>query len=656
MRLGFLLACWLLCSLPLMASLDPGPALPACRVEAPPVVDGDLEDVAWGLAPRVTGFVRMDVDRPPAEQTEAWICYDRSRLYAAFRCHDRLPGRIVAIQTKRNGNIHHDDQVFLSLDPRHDHQGRFFFAITANGTQSESIPGGSAAQVGWKGDWQAAARLVPGGWQAELAIPLAMLRYPPGQDTFGVQFGRLLSREREWSVWPFLGAPREEADRAANLVGLQLPALRPPTVVMPYLLSEAREGSRRPLSLGLDLKRTLPGGLVAVGTLHPDFRTIEDEVLSIDYTYTEQYRDERRPFFTEGGGYLPSNRIFYTPRIGSFDLGAKLSGSVGNRQYGLLYAAAPGASEDLAARFALSPTLDNSLSLGMVSHWGGEQEQGFAWEADYAQQQTRSWGALGFSAGLSGSDGPAGRGLATSLGLSRRLGVGHWDHGLSYSSVSRGFTPPLGYTPEVGLRQLSLWANRDRRYDQGRCQQASSYVSAFTGPADDGYRNGLSLYRRLSYRSGRWYSGGANLEQREAHADATVRMQLGWNHEDFYRTGRVGFTFGRRAGGRYRFARASQGWRFGTRAYGQVELEHLRMTPPDDIRDELQAILTLGYDLDPEHGFSFRLIDRSGRCNASASYRQQVRQGCDAFLVLGDPNSDTTEARAALKLVWPLLY
>ena len=80
------------------------------------------------------------------------------------------------------------------------------------------------------------------------------------------------------------------------------------------------------------------------------------------------------------------------------------------------------------------------------------------------------------------------------------------------------------------------------------------------------------------------------------------------------------------------------------------------MDAPGDIRDELQVVGTTGWDISPERSVHCRMISRSGKVNASLSYRQEVRQGADAYLILGDPNAEATVSRIALKLVWPVLY
>ena len=52
------------------------PHIPAIKVNSPPKIDGDLNDAAWKIAAKVTGFWRTDRDQLAQEQTEVLICYD----------------------------------------------------------------------------------------------------------------------------------------------------------------------------------------------------------------------------------------------------------------------------------------------------------------------------------------------------------------------------------------------------------------------------------------------------------------------------------------------------------------------------------------------------------------------------------------------------
>ena len=114
------------------------PEIKAVSLEPPPTIDGALDDPAWQAAPEVTGLTHER--NPPAEETRVRVGHDATRLYFAFRCLDREPGSIRALQTKRNGDMESDDTVTVGLNPLADRRTMYWFTVNARGTQQEEIP------------------------------------------------------------------------------------------------------------------------------------------------------------------------------------------------------------------------------------------------------------------------------------------------------------------------------------------------------------------------------------------------------------------------------------------------------------------------------------------------------------------------------------
>jgi hypothetical protein len=109
---------------------------------------------------------------------------------------------------------------------------------------------------------------------------------------------------------------------------------------------------------------------------------------------------------------------------------------------------------------------------------------------------------------------------------------------------------------------------------------------------------------------------------------------------------------GRLDGGRYLFASLNKGFKLNDRLSWGLSVERLSLDYPDD-RDDLhvnQATISGVYDLTSEKGIVFRLIGNDQGGNAYAAYRQELRKGADAFLILGDPNSPTFQKRIGFKI------
>jgi len=68
----------------------------------------------------------------------------------------------------------------MDIDSQGSRHGFSTFITTARGTQFEQLEGGTADNITWTGDWKTATRRTKHGWNCEMAIPFALMRYPRG--------------------------------------------------------------------------------------------------------------------------------------------------------------------------------------------------------------------------------------------------------------------------------------------------------------------------------------------------------------------------------------------------------------------------------------------------------------------------------------------
>src|SRR5260370_35139719 len=89
------------------------PVLQAVRVTVPPVIDGDLNDPAWQLAPEFTDFTQHDPDdtKPATMRTSIRIVYDDAAIYFGAKMSDPDPPAAQLYRRETFGN-----SVFLSAD------------------------------------------------------------------------------------------------------------------------------------------------------------------------------------------------------------------------------------------------------------------------------------------------------------------------------------------------------------------------------------------------------------------------------------------------------------------------------------------------------------------------------------------------------------
>ncbi len=577
------------------------PVIQAPVCEAPPVIDGVLDDACWQQAYHSGDFWNTRDQCAPNEGTEVWLCVDAEAFYAAVYCHDSQPQHISCQETKRGGDIWNDDYVTVGIDADHCGERIYTFHVTANGTQCEDIPGGSDAKIEWRGDWQAAGRVVDDGWVAEVRIPFSILRYPAGQSVWGVFVRRHHARTSNMFNWP----PQPEqwdSHEIAELRGLKLPVFKARPVIMPNVQTEWGAGRLR-TNWSLDAKYTHKSGVTAVLSLTPDFRNIEDEVESIDFSYTERWYRDRRPFFVEGEDYMPPGTIFYSRRIPEFDVGVKAFGSVGGTTVGLLDAWSATGRNDMAVALRQTIARDHRVELGYVSthqpevknktyYVGGRYYKRFG--SGYFRVRTR----LFHSRTAGGDDGKA-----FSINLRRQLGRNKPRLWVEYERVDPTFDPVDGYAPDVDLEGVSGGIGLWRSFDNRRTEWSGFHVNAGSYRHTDGsaYHDDIEVGWWTSYRDGTSWEMEWNYSDRPPNVDRVWGVGIGWNGKRLHQEGEAGIRWGRYSGADYLYYNISQGLKIGTRLYLQARYEYRQSDYPGTGDDERigRGIVGFNYDLTP---------------------------------------------------------
>ena len=631
----------------------------------PPTIDGTLGDACWKTATKAAGFFRYGGGHaaPPSEQTQAWICADKTHLYFAFRCLDDHPELIRAGETQRNGNIFHDDYVGIDIDSQNSRRGFSSFFVSARGTQSEILEGGTADNITWAGDWTTAVRRTKHGWTCEIAIPFALLRYPRGASAFGMILYRQISRETSLQGWPYV--PPSGMDSATEpqymdeFTGFAPPFYSPRPTFLPYTLVTGGTGNSA--RTGLDIKYPLSTTLTGVGTVFPDFQTIEQDVTNINFSYTEKLLTDRRPFFAEGAGFLPPTDLFYSRRIGAVDEGLKIAGKQGSTTVGLLGTNTAG------------PNAQDSLALNVAQDLGLYSQAGIALTDDHVPGQpgstdSRVYGSYGLRRGqtrytlsgfhtassLQGSPG----GGNDHLEFSTNVPFGKPGVDIAYSDISPNFTSALGFVPETDLRGGYLSVFQFNQFDHGPLEQYYASVSAsdFQHHTGGFFHDSANINIYGQTRTGYGLSAGINQGQRDLFHDHTGDLAFSWGHKTLYQNGAVEDVFGSQAGQAYNFLTLSQGI-FVSRPFSlQLSYSLLRLGGTSST----QGILTGTYRLNPFQTIGARAVNQGGADQGTGlgtdvyfSFSQQVRQGTDVFLLFGDPNSPQTRGKVTLKLVHP---
>ena len=317
----------------------------AIRVDAPPDLDGRLDEPLWSSVVRMGSFgqLRPSPGLPASERTEVQVAYDDEALYVGVRNYDLHPDSIVARLARRDEPAHSEWFTVL-VDSYHDRRTAFAFAINPAGVKRDfTIVEDAREDDSWDAVWDAAARVDAAGWTAELRIPLSQLRFKGSRDalTWGINFSRLIARRDELSYWsPIVPEIAGVVSQFGELRGLRRLGSPRGLEVQPYSVVSATRSPAEPgnplyrstavsTSLGADLKYGIGSGLTLSATFNPDFGQVEADPSEVNLTAVESQFSERRPFFLEGTDILDvrNPQLFYSRRIGAPPRGRVTNGA-----------------------------------------------------------------------------------------------------------------------------------------------------------------------------------------------------------------------------------------------------------------------------------------------------------------------------------------
>jgi hypothetical protein len=191
---------------------------PCPRADAPPVLDGVLDDPCWDAAPLVSGFTLYDKPVEVEVQTAVRVTYDDASLYFGVACAEPLSQKLAPVKAPRDTHaIFGGEAVEVFVDPKHDHTGYFQFAVSDGSGLWDS----RGSDPTWNGAVQTAAAVGDGQWSVELAVPWADLGVTPQPGAvvgFNVCRDRHLGGTREWTNWSQTNANFHDPVRFAHLV------------------------------------------------------------------------------------------------------------------------------------------------------------------------------------------------------------------------------------------------------------------------------------------------------------------------------------------------------------------------------------------------------------------------------------------------------
>lgn len=323
-------------------------------------VDGILDEPFWNAHSFSTGFHQYyPYDTSVAStQTYFLLGHDDENLYAAMKCENRHPEvPFVVNNLKRDFSVTTNDAVVLTIGPFLDGQNGFSFGVTPHNAQREgAIQNGGIFGVttAWDQVWYSETHITDSFWYAEMAIPLASIRYVKGAKEWSVNISRIDYKNNEISN--FHKVPRNFnfstlvfADRLVWEKPLEKKFFN--GVLVPYISNtsiETLENSGGKIvehkpRIGFDAKLGVTQSLNLDLTVNPDFAQVDVDQQQVNLTRYSLFFPERRQFFIENSDLFANFgfrqiRPFFSRRIGlasdrtniPIQQGVRLSGKYGN--------------------------------------------------------------------------------------------------------------------------------------------------------------------------------------------------------------------------------------------------------------------------------------------------------------------------------------
>lgn len=325
-------------------------------------IDGRIDPAEWEGAQRITDFrLTQPLSRAPAPQpTEALVLATPQGLAIGFR-NTQAPGIPRTRQFAQRDEGGPVDRVNLYVDFDGDgRNGYNFTVLLSNSINDTTISNENQFNDDWDGDWRHATSEDETGWYVEMLIPwhIAPMRAASvdGKRTLGLSLDRVIGATGERASWPAVSF--NESRFLTALERIQVPAYSQSLLAITPYVSGIYDavGKGSDFDGGVDLFWKPNGRFQLSATLNPDFGQVESDELTVNFSATETFFSDKRPFFTENQGFFDvpfgslnnNSRLIYTRRVGgrtddglgSGDVTAavKVNGSAAGFNYGVFAA------------------------------------------------------------------------------------------------------------------------------------------------------------------------------------------------------------------------------------------------------------------------------------------------------------------------------
>lgn len=626
------------------------PSLPSAPAPAPPKIDGLISPDEWQSSASFNGFFfDADMGTQDTNPISFYLTYDAKHIYFGVEVKDDPKGLIMD-EYRPNIELGNNDHIEFLIEPFAKASSFNLFRVSPGGAFEMRLAGGTANKEEWRGGMRTASKVHADGWSAEMAIPWDVMSLPSAGERdlmINVIWNDKSSLRRK--IWHYNGG---DLSKTPLWKGVNVPRISTgrSLKLLPFFYAGYADKDRDFLfNSGLDLKTSLTPNSQLVGTINPDFRNIENQVLSLDFSYFERLANESRPFFLEGSGYRGvgfDSRIFASQRIRTFDAGINTYGSFDSKTtYSFLTTQDFGKEANLVATFDRKLSPQTNLNMAYVSAMKKGQNNQAAMINSFSRQGSYEY----FAGARMTEDDLVKTGTSFNLGALRN--EKGWFNYVEYQQVSESFNPRLGFQRERDFRGLETWHEFEKTHPRGVVAETGIEFGGGWAERLDGtpYRKNIDLNTSVTFRNGIDWDMSIGQGTFLDSVDQNFRVNVEYPIGNPYRRAYIDYVTGNFA----RHAYDQFGMGFSYRPYKKVQtgLSAQWQRHYDDTR---QLIASLSWDLGTYESLAGRIVEREGDINWYLSWRRSGGLGAEYFVILGDPNSREFSKSLILKAVFPL--
>ena len=290
-------------------------------------IDGVLDDADWSSAREWTKYYEsmpFSLAEPKHFQ-KVLIHQDEKGMYFGF-INEQPNESIRANKHERDDEMANADKAGLAIDFDGDGLTAYGFTVSAGGSISDGIyRNENDVNYDWDSDWDSATHIEGDAWFIEMFIPwsIAPMKAQKGDKRrVKLSFWRMVAAD--WRVNTSIkGNPRQEKFmslfHAMDFNNYSVSKLD----FFPFInLTEDRVLEEIETKVGAEIFWKIDAGKQLNVALNPDFGQVESDELVVNFTQTETFYSDKRPFFSENHSLfdVKGYKFFYvinTRRIGA---------------------------------------------------------------------------------------------------------------------------------------------------------------------------------------------------------------------------------------------------------------------------------------------------------------------------------------------------